>query len=128
MAGLITCSWCDHSMIGIENHGRTRIDERPKQCADCGECKARRLRGEAPGVEDDVSVTRIPIEQADTGMSLMVKRGAHAYLFQIEKKTFSYSPDAGTVFTLESEPVDGGDPWVICGPPGTPVIRVMRKR
>jgi hypothetical protein len=128
MAALITCSWCDHGMIGTENHGRIRIDERPKQCADCGECTARRLRGEAPGVEDDVSVVRIPIEQADTGMSLMVKRGAHAYLFQVEKKKFSYSPVAGSVITLESEPVDGGDPWVVSGPPGTPVIRVMRKR
>lgn len=122
------CSWCDHEMFGVEDHGRIRIDEQPRQCADCSECKARRLRGEAPGVEDDVSVARIPIEEAETGMSLMVKRGAHAYLFQVEKKAFSHSPDAGTVFTLESEPVDGGKPWVISGPPGTPVIRIMRKR
>lgn len=122
------CSWCDHEMFGVEDHGRTRIDEQPKQCADCSECKERRLRGDAPGVEDDVSVTRMPIERVETGMSLVVKRGAHAYLFQVEKKTFSYSSDAGTVFTLESEPVDGGNPWVISGPPGTPVIRVIRKR
>lgn len=86
------------------------------------------MRGAAPGVEDDVSVIRIPIEQVETGMSLMVKRGSHAYLFQVEKKSISYSSDAGTLFTLESEPVDGGNPWVISGPPGTSVIRIMRKR
>jgi len=115
-------------MFGVEDHGQTRLDEQPNQCVDCSECKARRLRGEAPGVEDDVSVVRIPIEEVETGMSLMVKRRTHAYLFPVEKKTFSYSSDAGTMFTLESEPVDGGNPWVISGPPGTPIIRVIRKR
>lgn len=98
------CSWCDHDMFGVEDHGRIRIDEQPNQCADCSECKARRLRGEAPGVEDDVSVTRIPIEQVETGMSLMVKRGAHAYLFQAEKKTFSYSPAAAPFSPLSPSP------------------------
>jgi hypothetical protein len=128
MAALISCSWCDHGIIRNELHGRIKVDQPPKQCADCTECKARRLRGEAQGAEDDVSVKQIPIEQAETGMSLVVKRGGHAYLFQVEKKKFSYREGEGTVFTLESEPVDGGDPWVITGPPGTLVHRVTRQR
>ena len=83
---------------------------------------------DATGAQDDVDVTQIPIEQAEPGMSLAVKRDGHAYLFQVENKKFSYRAAEGTVFTLESEPVDGGAPWVITGPPGTLVHRVTRKR
>ena len=128
IAALITCSWCNHGIVRNELHGRIKIDQTPKQCADCSECKARRLRGDASGAEDDVDVTQIPIEQAETGMSLVVKRDGHACLFQVENKKFSYRAGKGTVFTLVSEPVDGGAPWVITGPRGTLVHRVTRKR
>jgi hypothetical protein len=125
---LITCSWCKHGIVNNETHGRIKVDQQPQQCADCGDCKARRMRGDAAGVENDITVTRIPIEQAEPGMSLVVKRGAHAHLFQIENKKFSWKKDVGTVFTLESEPVAGGAPWTIAGPPGTVVHRVTPKR
>lgn len=78
-------------------------------------------------LEDEVKIQRIPIEQAEPGMSLAVQRDGHAYLFQVENKKFAWKAGGGSIFTLESEPVDGGDPWVISGPPGTPVVRVMRR-
>ncbi|WP_156661569.1 hypothetical protein [Mycobacterium sp. 852002-51163_SCH5372311] len=85
------------------------------------------MSGEAAGAEDDVDVTPIPIETVQPGMSLVVKRGVHAYLFQVENKRFSSKQGEGTVFTLESEPVNG-NPWTIAGPPGTVVHRLTPKR
>lgn len=78
--------------------------------------------------EGDLDVIAMPIELAETGMSLVVQQDGHAYLFQIENKKFSFKPAEGTIYTLESEPVDGGEPWKIVGPPGTIVHRVTRKR
>lgn len=75
----------------------------------------------------NVDVVPLPIEEVQTGMSLLVKREGHAVLFQVENKKFKYTPTTGTVWTLESEPVDGGDPWVIEGPSGTTVHRIVRK-
>lgn len=124
---LITCSWCKHGIVNNETHGRIKIDQQPQQCADCSDCKARRLRGAARGAENDVNVTKIPIETAQPGMSLVVKRGGHAYLFQVENKKYAFKQGEGAIYTLESEPVNGTR-WTIAGPPGTVVHRVTLKR
>lgn len=76
---------------------------------------------------EDLDVLPIPIEEVQTGVSLLVKHDGHAVLFQVENKKFSFTPETGTVWALESESVDGGDPWVIQGPSGTTVHRIVRK-
>jgi hypothetical protein len=76
---------------------------------------------------EDVDVVPTPIEQVEPGMSLMIKHEGHAVLFQVENKKFSHKPGTGTVWTLESEPVEGGKPLVIQGPSGTIVHRIVRK-
>jgi hypothetical protein len=124
---LVTCSWCSHGMVNNETHGRIKTDQQPNQCNDCSECRTRRMRGEAAGAENDVNVTPITIETAQPGMSLVVKQGGHARLFQVENKKFSYQQGEGTVFTLESERLAGGTRWSIAGPAGTVVHRVTRK-
>lgn len=55
---------------------------------------------------DDVDIVQIPIEQAETGMSLAIKHDGHAILFQVENKKFAYTVDSGTTWTLESEPLE----------------------
>jgi hypothetical protein len=76
----------------------------------------------------DHDVTPTPIEQVQTGWSLIIRHDGHAILFQVENKKFNYTPDTGMVWTLESEPVEGGEPLRIQGPSGTVVNRVTRKR
>lgn len=77
---------------------------------------------------EDYDVVPTPIEEVQTGSSLVVKHNGHAVLFQVENKKFSYTPEDGTVWTLESEPVDGGEPWRIQGPSGTMTHRILKKR
>jgi hypothetical protein len=48
--------------------------------------------------------------------------------FQVENKISNYTRDTGTVWTLESEPVNGGQPWQIQGPSGTIVHRIVKKK
>ena len=51
-----------------------------------------------------------------------------APIFQVDRVKMSWN-DGGTTHTLtSSEPVVGGDPWVISGPPGTMVTRLVRKQ
>jgi hypothetical protein len=76
----------------------------------------------------DYDVIPTPIEDVQTGWSLVIKHDGHAVLFQVEKKKFGYTPDKGQVWTLSSEPVDGGEPLHIQGPPGTITHRVVKKR
>jgi hypothetical protein len=76
----------------------------------------------------DYDVTPTPIEDVQTGWSLLIKHEGHAVLFQVEKKAYSYNGQQGAVWTLESEPVDGGEPWRIQGPPGTITHRIVKKR
>lgn len=77
---------------------------------------------------EDVDLVPTPIQLVETGMSLlMIKDDGRPVLFQVENKKFSHKPDTGTVWTLESEPVEGGEPFVIQGPSGTMTHRIVRK-
>jgi hypothetical protein len=77
---------------------------------------------------EDYDVVPTPIEEVQMGSSLLVKHGGQAVMFQVENKKFNYTPENGTVWTLESEPVDGGQPWCIQGPPGTMTHSIVKKR
>jgi hypothetical protein len=71
-------------------------------------------------------LTQVPIEQVEPGMSLAIEDedGGHR-LFQVERKVMSHNPPEPLMFRLESEPVDGGEPWVIEGPPGTLLVQIL---
>lgn len=125
---LISCSWCEHDIIGNETHGRVKVDQAPKQCAKCRDCRDRRVQGDAPGAQEfDITVTPIQIEAAEPGMSLATIHGGHAILFQVESKHFSLKQGEQATITLQSEPVEGGDPLTISGPIGQMVARVTPK-
>jgi hypothetical protein len=76
---------------------------------------------------NDADSVPTPIEDIKTGMTLAVERDGGVRLFQVHKVKLSWK-NGGTSYTLtSSEPVIGGDPWVISGPPGTMVTRLVRK-
>ena len=77
---------------------------------------------------NDADSVPTPIEDIKTGMTLAVERDGGARIFQVHRVKMSWN-DGGTTHTLtSSEPVVGGDPWVISGPPGTMVTRLVRKK
>jgi hypothetical protein len=77
---------------------------------------------------NDADPVTTPIEDIKTGMTLAVAREGGARLFQVHRVKMSWN-DGGTTHTLtSSEPVVGGDPWVISGPPGTMVTRLVRRK
>lgn len=71
----------------------------------------------------------IPVEQVRTGFSLAIDRGQGRQLFQVEEVAFHSERLEGgnylNTYTFTSEPVDGGDPWVIQYPAGTRVCRIL---
>lgn len=77
---------------------------------------------------EDYDVIPTPIEDVQTGWSLIINREGHPVLFQVVSKKLSYDSKSGTVFTLASEPVDGGEPLRIQGPAGTVTHRIIKKR
>lgn len=77
---------------------------------------------------ENVELVATPIEEVPPGSSLLIKHEGRPVLFQVENKKFSYTPESGTVWTLESEPVDGGEPWRIQGAPGMVTQRIVKKR
>jgi hypothetical protein len=72
-------------------------------------------------------VVPTPIEEVQTGWSLVTKHEGHAVLFQVDKKRFSHNQAQGTLFTLESEPLASGQPLRIQGPAGTTTHRIVKK-
>jgi hypothetical protein len=75
----------------------------------------------------DYDVVPTPIEEVQTGWSLVIKHEGHAVLFQVDKKKFSHNQAQGTLFTLESEPLASGQPLRIQGPAGTTTRRIVKK-
>lgn len=67
----------------------------------------------------------MPIEAIKTGMTLAVERDGGTHPFRVQRINL---PMDGSLYTLTSEPVGFSDPWVISGPPGTMVIRLVRKQ
>lgn len=76
----------------------------------------------------DHDVVPTPIEEVQTGWSLVIKHEGHAVLFQVAKKKFSHDQAQETIWTLESDPVEGGEPLRIQGPAGTTTHRIVKKR
>jgi hypothetical protein len=72
-------------------------------------------------------VVPTPIEEVQTGWSLVIKHEGRPVLFQVEKKRFSHNQAQGTIWTLESEPIEGGQALRIQGPAGTITHRIVKK-
>jgi hypothetical protein len=68
---------------------------------------------------------RVPVESVRPGFSLAVHEDGDYRLFQVECTQMSQRAGSPTTFTLTSEPVDGGDPWVLECEEGTPVVRIL---
>ncbi|OBA57564.1 hypothetical protein A5647_24075 [Mycobacterium sp. 1100029.7] len=70
-------------------------------------------------------VQRVPVESVRPGFSLAVHEGGDYRLFQVECTQMSHRAGLPITFKLMSEPVDGGDPWVLECEEGTPVVRIL---
>ncbi|MEB3980303.1 hypothetical protein OQ968_03390 [Mycobacterium sp. 663a-19] len=68
---------------------------------------------------------KVPVESVQPGFSLAVHRDGDYRLFQVECTQMSRRAGRPVMFTLTSEPVNGGDPWVVECEEGTPVVRIV---
>ena len=70
-------------------------------------------------------VQKVPVEAVQPGFSLAVYRDGDYRLFQVECTQMSQRIGQPVMFTLTSEPVDDGDPWLVECEEGTPVVRIV---
>jgi hypothetical protein len=68
---------------------------------------------------------KVPVEAVQPGFSLAIHRDGDYRLFQVECTQMSRRAGRPVMFTLTSEPVNGGDPWVLECEEGTPVVRIV---
>ncbi|GAB7143985.1 hypothetical protein [Mycobacterium riyadhense] len=68
---------------------------------------------------------KVPVESVEPGFSLAVRDGDDYRLFQVECTQMSQRSGRPVMIKLVSEPVDGGDPWVLEHEAGTPVVRLL---
>lgn len=68
---------------------------------------------------------KVPVESVRPGFSLAVHDDGDYRLFQVECAQMSQRAGLPIMFTLTSEPVDGGAPWVLECEEGTPVVRIL---
>ena len=68
---------------------------------------------------------KVPVESVRPGFSLAIHRDGDYRLFPVERTQMSQRTGQRVMFTLTSEPVDGGDPWVMECEAGTPVVRIL---
>ena len=68
---------------------------------------------------------RVPVESVKPGFSLAVGERGDYRLFQVECTQMSQRAGLPIMFKLTSEPVDGGDPWILECEEGTPVVRIL---
>jgi len=68
---------------------------------------------------------KVPVESVRPGFSLAIRRGGGFRLFQVECTQMSQRSGEPVMFTLTSEPGDGGQPWVLEYEEGTPVVRLL---
>jgi len=68
---------------------------------------------------------KVPVESVQPGFSLAIRHDGDYCLFQVECTQMSQRSGQRVTFTLTSEPVDGGDPWVLEYEEGTPVVRLL---
>ena len=68
---------------------------------------------------------KVPVESVQPGFSLAIHRDGDYRLFQVECTQVSQRAGEPVMFELTSEPVNGGDPWVLHYEAGTPVVRIL---
>jgi hypothetical protein len=68
---------------------------------------------------------KIPVEAVQPGFSLAIRDDGEFRLFQVECTQMSQRSGQPVRFTLTSEPVAGGDPWVLEYEAGTPLVRLL---
>ncbi|MGJ6126682.1 hypothetical protein QN239_29300 [Mycolicibacterium sp. Y3] len=73
-----------------------------------------------------MDVAEVPVEHIDNGMTLVVEEGGHSLQFNVEERGARHRPGSPVIYTLKSEPLDDGKPWVLEYPAGTIVTRVLR--
>lgn len=73
----------------------------------------------------DYYLQKVPVESVRPGFSLAIDRDGDYRLFRVECTQMTQRGGQPVMFTLTSEPVDGGEPWVLECEAGTPVVRVL---
>jgi hypothetical protein len=68
---------------------------------------------------------KVPVEAVEPGFSLAVDQDGEYRLFQVECTEMSQRSGRPVVFTLTSESVDSGAPWVLQYEAGAPVVRLI---
>jgi hypothetical protein len=68
---------------------------------------------------------KVPVESVEPGFSLAIHEAGDYRLFQVECTQRSHRAGLPIMFRLTSEPVNGGDPWVLECEEGTPVVRIL---
>jgi hypothetical protein len=73
----------------------------------------------------DYYLQKVPVEAVQPGFSLAIRRAGGFRLFQVDCTQMSQRSGEPAMFTLTSEPGDGGRPWVLEYEEGTPVVRLL---
>ena len=68
---------------------------------------------------------KVPVESVRPGFSLALHHDGNYRLFQVECTQMSQRAGQPVKFMLTSEPVGGGEPWVVECEAGTPVVRIL---
>jgi len=74
-----------------------------------------------------MDVAEVRVENVRPGMSLAVEEGGHLLQFNVEEVGFRLTQGEESWFTLKSEPLENGEPWVLEYPAGTVVTLILRK-
>ncbi|BBY24805.1 hypothetical protein MSTO_50100 [Mycobacterium stomatepiae] len=77
------------------------------------------------GMSIEYYLQKVPVESVEPGFSLAIGEDGDYRLFQVECTQMSHRAGLPVMFTLTSEPVDGGEPWVLECEEGTPVVRLL---
>lgn len=77
------------------------------------------------GMSTKYYLQKVPVESVQPGFSLAVGHDGDYRLFQVDCTQMSQRAGLPVMFRLTSEPVNGGDPWVLECEEGTPVVRIL---
>jgi hypothetical protein len=67
----------------------------------------------------------VPVESVEPGFSLAVPQDGDYHLFLVECTQMSHHIGQPMTFSFTSEPVAGGDPWVLEYEEGATVVRIL---
>ncbi len=73
----------------------------------------------------DYYLQKVPVESVRPGFSLAIGERGDYRLFRVECTQMTQRSGQPVMFTLTSEALDGGAPWVLECEAGTPVVRVL---